>query len=180
MLQSLSYTKSRTLLAGLGQTHSGPGPLPGDKSTLCCSFPSFFSQWCVLLLCGALGGVDRWQAYTDMERHPLVFLRPREEATRACQGEPKGLTGVVGTQLPAKVSKCEKARVPATSHCSTEKRACQALETHVHLVGRLLRPVFLPLTKGIFNFLQRNLLPPAGPGGWRKEPGSELPMLFLK
>lgn len=82
---------------------------------------------------------------------------------------------------PSEVSMCEKARVQATRCCSTERRRCQALGVQVHPVGRFPRPVFLPLTKRMFNFLQRNLLPPAGLGGvGGQEPSSEFSRLFPK
>lgn len=80
-----------------------------------------------------------------------------------------GVQGHCGGQWehgpPSEVSMCEKARVQATRRCSTERRRCQALGAQVYPVGRFPRPVFLPLTKRMFNFLQRNLLPPAGLGG---------------
>lgn len=96
-----------------------------------------------------------------------------------------GVQGHLGGQWehgpPSEVSMCEKARVQATRCCSTERRRCQALGVQVQPVGGFPRPVFLLFTKRMFNFLQRNLLPPAGLGGiGGQEPSSELSRLFPK
>ena len=142
------------------------------NSPFYCFVPSLFLKWYAMHLCGGPGRRCR-QPVTN----PGETKRKPEFVT--------GVQGHLGGQWehgpPSEVSMCEKARVQATRCCSTERRRCQALGVQVQPVGGFPRPVFLLFTKRMFNFLQRNLLPPAGLGGiGGQEPSSELSRLFPK
>lgn len=86
--------------------------------------------------------------------------------------------------MPAEVSSCEKARILATSHYSTERRGCQALGTHADMftLWDAFYVLFSCLSQRgcLIFFCKETCFFQQGQGIGRQEPGSELPRLFPK